>query len=106
MAERSRLDVIEERMEELPRHWNRLFGEIGRLDHKIDALDQKWDRRFDGVDRRFEGLDRRFETIDRQFIDLRAELSKQFRWTFSTMRALLGMMLTVGAGVATALLRN
>lgn len=38
MAERSRLDVIEERMEELSRHWNRLFGEIGRLDHKIDAI--------------------------------------------------------------------
>ena len=79
-------------MEELSRHWDRVFGEIGRLDHKIDGLDQKFDRRF--------------ETIDRQFIDLRAELSKQFRWTFSTMLALLGMMLTVGAGVATALLRN
>jgi hypothetical protein len=38
--------------------------------------------------------------------DLRVELSKQFRWTFSTMLALLGMMLTVGAGVATALLRT
>ena len=38
-----------------------------------------------------------------QWMNLRAELSKQFRWTFSTMLALLGMMLTVGAGVATAL---
>ena len=35
--------------------------------------------------------------------DLRAELSKQFPWTLSTMLGLLGMMLTVGAGVATAL---
>ena len=111
----------EGRVEELSRHWDRLFGEIGRLDHKIDALggalsaridalDQKLDRRFDGVDRRFEGLeqkfDRRFETVDRKMDDLRAELSKQFRWTFSTMLALLGMMLTVGAGVATALFQG
>ena len=122
-------------MEELSRHWDRVFGDIGRIDQKIDALgvvlstridalDETFDRRFGAVDRRFDGIDhrfdgvdrrfdafdqkfdRRFETIDRQFIDLRAELSKQFRWTFSTMLALLGMMLTVGAGVATALLRN
>lgn len=89
-------------MEALSRHWDHLFGEIGRLDHKIDALDQKFDRRFEAVEQR---LDRRFETVDRKMDDLREELSKQFRWTFSTMLALLGMMLTVGAGVATALLR-
>ena len=128
MAEQPRLDVIEGRVEELSRHWDRLFGEIGRLDQKIDtlsgtlsaridALDQKFDRRFDGADRRFEGFerrfdgfeqkfDRRFEAVDRKMDDLRTELSKQFRWTFSTMLALLGMMLTVGAGVATALLRS
>ncbi len=87
MAEQARLEVLEGRVEELSRHWNHLFGEIGRLDHKIDALD------------------RRFDSVDRKMDDLRAELSKQFRWTFSTMLALLGMMLTVGAGVATALLR-
>lgn len=110
MAEQSRLDVVEGRMEELSRHWDRLFGEIARLDHtvyalsaRIDALDQKFDRRVEALEQKF---DRRFETVDRKIDDLRAELSKQFRWTFSTMLALLGMMLTVGAGVATALLRN
>lgn len=114
MADQSRLDVLEGRVEELSRHWDRLFGEIGRLDHnidtlggalsaRIDALDQKFDRRFEAVEQKF---DRRFEAVDRKIDDLRAELSKQFRWTFSTMLALLGMMLTVGAGVATALLRN
>ena len=90
-------------MEEISRHWGHLFGEIGRLDRKIDALDQKFDRRFEAVEQR---LDRRFETVDRKMDDLRAELSKQFRWTFSTMLALLGMMLTVGAGVATVLFRS
>ena len=69
----------------------------GALSARIDALDQKFDRRFEAVDQKF---DRQFEAMDRQFIDLRAELSKQFRWTFSTMLALLGMLLTVGAGVA------
>ena len=100
-------------MEELSRHWDHLFGEIGRLDHKIDdarsafdrrsmSLDQKFDRRLEALEQKF---DCRFESVDRQFLDSRAELSRQFRWTFSTMLALLGMMLTVGAGVATALLR-
>ena len=114
MADELRLDILEGRVEELSRHWDHLFGEMSRLDQKIDtlggalsaridALDQKFDRRFDALDQRF---DRRFGAVDRQFVDLRAELSKQFRWTFSTMLALLGMMLTVGAGVATALLRN
>ena len=32
MADQSRLDVVEGRVEELSRHWDRLFGEIGRLD--------------------------------------------------------------------------
>lgn len=103
MAEQSRLDLLEGRVEELSRHWDRVFGEIGRLDRKIDALDQKFDRRFEAVEER---LDRRFETVDRKMDDLRDELSKQFRWTFSTMLALLGTMLTVGAGVATALLSS
>ena len=130
MAEQSRLDVLEGRVEDLSTHWHRLFGELGRLDQKVDAiavvlgaridtvdrrldgldrrfdaLEQKFERRFEPVDRRFEAVDRRFDSVDRKLDDLRAELSKQFRWTFSTMLALLGMMLTVGAGVATALLR-
>ena len=120
MSEESRLDVLEGRVEELSRHWDHLFGEIGRLDHRIetlgvtlsariDALDQKFDRRVEALeqkfDRRFEAVDRRFDAVDRKMDDVRAELSRQFRWTFSTMLALLGMMLTVGAGVATALLR-
>ena len=101
MAEQSRLDVLEGRVEELSRHWDHLFGEIRRLDQKIDALGGALSARIDALDQKF---DRRFEAVDRQFNDLRAELSKQFRWTFSTMLALLGMMLTVGAGIATALL--
>ncbi|MCM3879668.1 MAG: hypothetical protein ND807_06145 [Vicinamibacterales bacterium] len=155
MAEQSQLDVLEGRVEELSRHWDRLFADIGRLDTKIDALGvtqsariaelerkfdgrfegidrrfdtlehkfdsrfggidgrfegidrrfEQMDRRFDGIDRRLDGIDGRFDGIDHQFVELRAELSKQFRWTFSTMLALLGMMLTVSAGIATALLR-
>ena len=112
MADESRLDVLEGRVEELSRHWDHLFGEMSRLDQKIDtlggalsaridALDQKFDRRLDAIDQKF---DRRFEAADKKMDDLRTELSKQFRWTFSTMLVLLGMMLTVGAGVATALL--
>ena len=105
MADESRLDILEGRVEELSRHWDHLFGEMSRLDQKIDALGGALSARIDALDVE-QKFDRRFEAVDRQFIDLRAELSKQFRWTFSTMLALLGMMLTVGAGVATALLRH
>jgi hypothetical protein len=103
LAEQSRLDVVEGRVEELSRHWDRLFGEIGRLDSKIDTLGGTLSARIDALDQK---VDRRFEMVDRKMDDLRVELSRQFRWTFSTMLALLGMMLSVGAGVATALLRN
>ena len=125
MENQSRLEVLEGRVEELSRHWHDLFVELGRVDQTIDALgvalsgrinalEEKFDRRINALEEKFdrrigaldEKFDRRFETIDRKFDDLRAELSKQFRWTFSTMLALLGMILTVGAGVATALLPN
>jgi len=140
LGEQSQFAVLEGRVEELSRHWDRLFGDIGRLDKTIDALGRSFDRkfdaidrrfdpidrrfggidgkfegidrrfeaidhRFDGIDRRLDGIDRRFDGIDRHFIELRTELSKQFRWIFSTMLALLGMMLTAGAGIAAALLR-
>jgi hypothetical protein len=128
MLEHSRLQMLEENVGELSNRWDEVRADLGRLDTKIDAvgmalsarmtdLDQKFDcrleavdRRFDAmeqrIDRRFEAIGRRFEAIDRRFVELRGELAKQFRWTFSTMLALLGMVLTVGAGVATALLRQ
>ena len=82
MENQARLDVLEGRVEELSRHWDRLFGEIGRLDHKIDTVGVALSSRIDALDQKF---DRRFEVVDRKMDDLRAELSKQFRWTFSTM---------------------
>jgi hypothetical protein len=83
MAEDSRLDVLEGRVEELSRHWDHLFGDIRRLDQKIDTAGVALSARIDALDQKF---DRRFEAVDRQFTDLGGELSKQFRWTFSTMR--------------------
>jgi hypothetical protein len=92
MADQSRLDVVEGRVEELSRHWDRLFGEIGRLDQKIDTLGGALSARSDTLsaridalgekyDRRIDAVDRRFEAVDRRFNDLHAELSRQFRWT-------------------------
>ena len=46
MAEQSRFDILEGRVEELSRHWVRLFGEIGRLDHKIDTLGLRTSAKF------------------------------------------------------------
>ena len=103
MAEQSRLDVSRDEWKNYPdigiACLARLGGSIARSTRSIRSS-------IDDLRRVEQRLDRRFETVDRKMDDLRAELSKQFRWTFSTMLALLGMMLTVGAGVATALLRN
>jgi tetrahydromethanopterin S-methyltransferase subunit G len=75
-----RLDFLEGRVEEQSRNWDRLFGEIGRLDRKIDA-------RIDAVDQKF----------DRKIDELRADLMKQFRWT-------IGVMVTLSMGLLAAIL--
>ena len=41
MSEQSRLDGLEGRVEELSRHWDHLFGEIGRLDQRFDGADRR-----------------------------------------------------------------
>ena len=43
------------------------------------------------------------DKLERKIDDLRAEMSKQFRWTIGTMVTLFGLTLTLGAGVATVL---
>jgi RecB family exonuclease len=90
--------VLEGRVEEQSRNWDRLFGEIGRLDLKIDALSARLDARIDAVEQK---LDRRIDAVDQKFdrkIDeLRADLSKQFRWT-------IGVMVTLSMGLLAAIL--
>ena len=86
MSEQARLDVIEGRVEELSRHWDRLFGEMSGSIRRSTPR-----RRTVRSHRRARSEVRSaIRGGDRQFIDLRAELSKQFRWTFSTMLALAG----------------
>ncbi len=86
MADLTRVDLLERRLEDQSRHWDHLFGEIGPLDHKmktlgatlsarIDTLGHKFDRRIEALEQKF---DCRFETVDREIDDLRSELSKQF----------------------------
>ena len=87
MADGLRLDILEGRVEELSRHWDRLFGETGRLDHKIETLGAGLSARIDELDQKFDRpchaleqkLDRRFGAVDKKMDDLRMELSKQFR---------------------------
>ena len=82
-----RLDILEGRVEEQSRNWDRLFGEIGRIDQKVDALSARLDARIDAVDQKF----------DRKIDQLRADLSKQFRWT-------IGVMVTLSMGLLAAIL--
>ena len=92
MAER--LDVLEGRVEEQSRNWDRVHAQIRQVDQKIDDVARDLSSRIVALDRK----------LDRKIDDLRRELSRQFRWTMGTMIALLGTMLTLGAGVITALL--
>jgi hypothetical protein len=82
MADQSRLDFLEGRVEEQSRNWERLFAEFGRVDLKIDRFDQKIDRLDLKVDRLDQKLDRRIDA-------LRVEQVTQFRWTIGIMTALI-----------------
>jgi hypothetical protein len=91
MLDQSRLDVLEGRVEEQSRNWDRLFSEVGRLDQKIDTLGATLSARFDA---RIDSSDHKF---DRKIDDVRADLMKQFRWT-------IGVMVTLSMGLLAAIL--
>jgi hypothetical protein len=112
MPDQSRLDVLEGRVEEQSKNWERLFSEVsrlssevgrlssavgrlfsevGRLDQKIDTLGATLSARFDA---RIDSIDQKF---DRKIDDVRADLLKQFRWT-------IGVMVTLSMGLLAAIL--
>lgn len=94
MADQSRLELLEGRVEEQSRNWERLFAELGRVDQKIDRNIDRIDQKIDafGI-----GLSTRIDTIygaldqklDRRFDALRVEQVTQFRWTIGVMTALI-----------------
>jgi hypothetical protein len=90
MADQSRLDFLEGRVEEQSRNWERLFAEFGRVDQKISRLDQKIDAFGMGVSTRMDtiygALDQK---LDRKIDALRTEQATQFRWTIGIMTALI-----------------
>jgi hypothetical protein len=107
MADQSRLDFLERRVEEQSRNWERLFTEFGRVDQKIDRLDQRidlFDQKIDRLDLKIDrldqkidafgiGLSNRIDTIygalDGRIDALRVEQVTQFRWTIGIMTALI-----------------
>ncbi len=94
MADQSRLDFLEGRVEEQSRNWERLFAEFGRVDQRLDALGIGLSSRIDAVDQalsnRIDALDHKFDSkIDSRIDGLRAELATQFRWTIGIMTALI-----------------
>jgi hypothetical protein len=73
----ARLDVLEGRVEEQSRHWERLFAEIGRLDQK---LDQKIDLRADSLSARIDALRLELETkIDMKTATLEHKLESTIK---------------------------
>lgn len=127
MTEQSRLDVLEGRVEEQSRNWDRVHAQLERVDQKVDdvgrdlsaravilddklsakiaALDDRLSAKIGALDDRLSArIDALDHKLDRKIDDLRGEISKQFRWTMGTMITLLATMLTIGAGVITALL--
>ena len=69
----SRLDFLEGRVEEQSINWERLFGEIGRLDQKIDLRAETLSTRIETVrlelDKKLESkIDALSDKIDRHFM--------------------------------------
>ena len=60
MEFQSRLDMLEGRVEEQSRNWERLFAEIGRLDQKIGRVEQRLDEK---IDLRTDALSTCIETV-------------------------------------------
>lgn len=87
MAEQSRLDYLEGRVEEQSRNWDRLFNRIDEVDQKVDRLGVALSAR----------VDLRCDLLDTKITDLRGELATQFRWT-------IGIMVTLLTGVLAAIL--
>lgn len=104
MADQSRLDYLEGRVEEQSRNWERVFAEFARVDERIDGLSTRidvnserflaeigrLDQRIDtvgiGLSARIDALDQK---LDRRIDGLRLEQATQFHWTIGIMTALI-----------------
>ena len=65
----SRLDFLEGRVEEQSRNWERLFGEISRLDQTVDLRVDALSTRIDTVRLELDGkIDALSDKIDRHFL--------------------------------------
>jgi hypothetical protein len=89
----SRLDFLEGRVEEQSRNWERLFGEISRLDQKVDLRVDALSTRIDTV--RLE-LDRK---LDSKIDSLSDKIDRHFMW-------LVGIQIAALAAIIGALVRR
>jgi hypothetical protein len=96
--------LLEGRVEEQSRNWERLFAEIRRVDQKLDA---KIDLRFDALSTRIETvrveLDRKIDAIEHRLegkIDgLSDKIDRHFRW-------LVGIQIAALVAIISALIRH
>ncbi len=100
MPEESRLDLLEGRVEEQSRNWDRLYGEIGRLDQKIDLVGAALTRRIDAVqqqlDTKIDGVER---TLDAKLNGLSDKIDRHFMW-------LVGIQIAALVAIVGALFRR
>lgn len=83
------------RLGELPQMFQHLDAKIDEKFHQLDAkIDRTFQQLDTKIDTKIDGLDTK---IDRKIDTLRADMTNQFRWT-------IGIMLTLAAGVATAVI--
>jgi len=101
-----RLEVVEARVEEQSRNWDRLEARFAQIDQRFAQIDERFALIEQTITALDDKLSMRIDGLERKFDDLRGEMSKQFRWMMGTMVMLFATMLTLGGGIITALLTN
>ena len=93
----SRLDVIDERFEQVDQRFESLEA---RMDERFDQVDQRFDRLETRMDERFESMEARF---DKRFEGMDAKLDRMNDRILSMTRWLIGLVALFGS-LVTALL--
>ena len=91
-----RSDQIDQRLDEQSAQFNQRLDEQSRqLNERIDAVNE----RFDGVNERFDAMNERFDAMNERIDRLHEQMRVQTRWTVGTI-ALFGTIVTVLLAIA------
>ena len=98
---RYELDLRERtiRVEEELKHQRELMLEgFKQMEKRFEQMDKRFeqvDKRFEQVDKRFEQVDKKFEQLHQEIMGLHHEIKLLMRWSFGTLLAIGGLIVSV-----------